>query len=243
MKPYGLAGLVATNMLAMTAMPTILTHAQEPAAQELQTKKQMEDFVAKASTAADHEQLRKHFLAMAAQYKADAETHAAMAARYKRNPGNPNRQTGANPAAHCDQVARQLSAASASATELAKLQERMATEAPTTSKVPGTHPSLPMAEPRYPDLLPATQAEELVGDAKTPADHAKLAKHFAAEATKLSADADRHAAMAAGFRTADQRGNLAAAASHCDRLAQQIRGAAQGVRELSTHHERLAAAK
>ncbi len=37
---------------------------------------------------------------------------------------------------------------------------------------------------KSPDLLTATQVRELVASAKTPADHTKLSKHFAALAAK-----------------------------------------------------------
>lgn len=241
MKRLGLHGLVIASVLSLTATATVLSAAQGSDSQDLQTRKQMEEFVAKASTPADHTALSKHFLDMAAKYKADADTHTAMAARYRRNPGNPNRPTGGDPGAHCDHVAHQAREAAATATELAKLHERMAAEAPkTSSTAPVTHPSLPMAEPRFPDLLPAKQAEELVAAAKTPADHTKLAKHFVAESAKFTSDANRHAAMAAGYR-ANSRGTLASAASHCDHLVQQTREAAKAARDLATYHEGLAA--
>ena len=229
-------GLYAIAALALSTLPSVLS-----AGQEHLTTKQMEELVAKASTPADHTQLSKHFLEMAAKYQADAEAHVGMAARYRGNPGPP-RRTGGDPAIHCDLIVRRAREAATSATELAKHHEHMAAEAPKTdSKAPMSHAAMPMAEPRFPDLLPAKQVQELIATAKTPADHMKLGKHFAAEAARYTADANRHAAMAAGYRGANQRGNLEAAASHCDRLAQQIRDAATAAREMGKYHEGLAA--
>lgn len=229
-------GIYAVAMLGLAALPAVLS-----AGQDQMTAKQMEDLVAKASTPADHTQLSKHFLEMAAKYKADAETHGGMAARYRRNPGPP-RRTGGDPAIHCDLIARRAREAATSATELAKHHEHMAAGAPKTdSMAPMTHGAMPMAEPRFPDLLVAAKVQELIATAKTSADHMQLGKHFAAEAARYTADANRHAAMAAGYRGANQRGNLEAAASHCDRLVQQIRDAATAARELGKYHEGLAA--
>src|SRR5438128_2489557 len=50
------------------------------------------------------------------------------------------------------------------------------------------------------DLLTSKQVKELIANAKTPADHVKLQKHFLALATKYEADADEHAAEAQAYR-------------------------------------------
>ena len=211
--------LIATSPL-WAAMPA-------SDSQDVRTNEQMEELVAKASTAADHELLRKHFLDMASSYESEARIHSVMA-------GSDSRTRGAH-----DLLARQARKAAATATELAELHARMATEVG-TSPQEGTHQALPMAEPRYPDLLSAEQARELVASAKTPADHAKLSKHFAAEAARLTDDSRRHAAMATGYRTGDQRGSLAAAADHCARLVRETKDAAKAASQLSKHHAALA---
>ena len=229
-------GLYGVVLLALAGLPSVISAGQDQMA-----TKRMEDLVAKASTRTDHTQLSKHFVDMAARYTADAETHGAMAARYRANPGPP-RRTGGDPAIHCDLIARRAREAAASATELAKHHEHMAAEAPKAdSKAPTTHAAMPMAESRVPDLLAHKQVQELIATAKTSADHMKLGKHFEAEAVRYTADADRHAAMAAGYRNTDQRGNLQAAVNHCERLVQQIRDAASAARELRKYHEGLAA--
>ncbi len=232
MKKFGLYAVVISGLLGLSVLS---------AAQDLRTTKQMEEFVAKASTPADHTQLSKHFMEMAAKYKADADTHVAMAASYRRNPGPPRRI--GDPGAHCDHLAHQARESATAATELAKFHERLAAEGPTSNaQAPTNRATLSMPEVRYPDLLTAKQAQELVESAKTPADHMKLSKHFAAEAASYTADTNRHAAMAAGYR-GNPRPGISSAAIHCDRLVQQTRDAATAARELSTYHEQLAAAK
>lgn len=81
---------------------------------------------------------------------------------------------------------------------------------------------------------------ELIVTAKTPAEHGKLSKQFAAESARYTAEADRHAAMAAGYRAnPNRRGGDPAI--HCDRFVQQMRDAGTAARELATYHERVAA--
>ena len=210
------------------------------AAQDLRTTKQMQEFVSSASTAADHTQLSKHFLEMAAQYRADAETHTAMALSYRSNPGPPRGGGGDAAGAHCDRLARQAREAATTATELAIFHERLAAEGPESdAQAPTNRPTLSMPELKYPDLLTAKQAQELVASAKTPADHVKLGKHFAAEAARYTVDANSHVGMAAGYR-GNPRPGLSSAADHCDRLIQQMREAAAAARALATYHEQLA---
>jgi hypothetical protein len=97
------------------------------------------------------------------------------------------------------------------------------------------------------DLLTNKQVTELVANAKTPADHIKLQKHFLALAAKYEADADEHVAEAQAyrknptFRETKSPGGPATAA-HCDRFAELTREAAKEARELASAHEHMAAA-
>ena len=225
---------VFSGLLTLAGVTTV-----RAAAQDLRTIKEMEEFVAKASTPAEHSQLAKHFLEMAAKYKADADTHTAMAAKYRSYPA-PLRRTGGDPGAHCDHLAHQGREAATTASELAKYHDRLATEGPNSGAQPPTTRTLKMPEVRYPDLLSDKEAQELVASAKMPADHAKLGKHFAAKAASYTADAQRHAAFAAGYRS-NTRSSTAFAADHCDRLVKQTREAASAARELSTYHQSLGA--
>ena len=232
MKTFGRYAVVISGLLGLAASSSVLS-AQEP-----RTTKQMEEFVSKASTPAEHTQLSKHYLDMAAKYKADADAHAAMAASYRRNP-RPPRAAG-DPGAHCDRVARLAQESAATATELAQYHERMAAEGPkSNAPAPASRTALPMPEIRFPDLLTAKQVEDLVASAKTPADHMKLSKHFAAEAASYTADANLHTAMAAGYR-GNPRPGMSSEAVHCSRLAQQTKEAAAAARELAAHHEQMA---
>ena len=230
---------VTTFLFVLSAI-AVLTGVRVPlAAQDLRTTKQMEEFIAKASTPAEHAQLRDHFQEMAGKYKADADTHTAMAASYRRNPGPP-RRVGGDPGAHCDHLAHQAREAATTASELAKYHERLATEGPNSGARPPSARPLKMPELRYPDMLSDKEAQELVASAKTPADHARLGKHFAAKAASYTADADRHATFAAGYRS-NTRSTTVSAADHCDRLVKQTREAAAAARELSTYHQGLGA--
>jgi hypothetical protein len=50
------------------------------------------------------------------------------------------------------------------------------------------------------DLLTSKQVKELVTNAKTPADHVKLQKHFLALAAKYEAEAADHVELAGAYR-------------------------------------------
>lgn len=98
------------------------------------------------------------------------------------------------------------------------------------------------------DLLTAKQVKELVANAKTPADHTKLGKHFSALAAKYEADAAEHVELGAVYRKTPgaaetKRPGAPDTAIHCDRFAQLARDAAKEARDLATAHEHMAAAK
>lgn len=171
----------------------------------------------KASTPAEHAQLRRHYLDMVAIYTADADAHVAMAKAARRNPGNANRPAIADPAAQMDRIAQRAREAAATARELATYHEGLSAGAPKSeARTPTPHPAMPMAQ---------VDVVELIVTAKTPAEHGKLSKQFAAEAARYTEDADRHAAMAAGYRAnPNRRGGDPAI--HCDRFVQQVNDAA-----------------
>jgi len=105
------------------------------------------------------------------------------------------------------------------------------------------------AQPRKStDMLPSTQVKELVSNAKTPADHLKLSKHFSALAAKYETEAAEHAEEARAYRknpTFMESKNPGGprTAAHCDRFADLMRQAAKEARELATAHEHMATAK
>lgn len=96
------------------------------------------------------------------------------------------------------------------------------------------------------DLLTAKQVTALVANAKTPADHTKLSKHFSALAAKYEADAAEHVALSAVYRKTPgaaetKRPGGPETAVHCDRFAQLARNAAKEARDLAAAHKHMAA--
>ena len=97
-------------------------------------------------------------------------------------------------------------------------------------------------------LLTSKQVKELVANAKTPADHMKLNKHFLALAAKYEAESTDHVDLAKVYRknpgASETKRPLAPdTAAHCDRFAEVTRDAAKAARDLAADHERMAAAK
>ena len=102
-------------------------------------------------------------------------------------------------------------------------------------------------ESKSTDLLPLKQVQELVTNAKTPADHTKLQKHFLALAAKYEADAAEHAELAKTYLK-PQTGRLAPGspkkrADHCDQLTMSLRHAAKEARDLAGDHAQMATLK
>jgi hypothetical protein len=100
---------------------------------------------------------------------------------------------------------------------------------------------------KSPDLLSSKQVQELAANATTPADHAKLQKHFLAQAANYEVEAAEHVALAQTYRKPPtgrlMPGSATKRAEHCDRLAQLFRDAARGARELASEHALMATAK
>jgi len=90
-----------------------------------------------------------------------------------------------------------------------------------------------------PAVLNVLELRQLVASAE-PADHARLGAHFAALAAQYTGEADRHTAMAKSFAGNPNRSGAVSASTHCARLARLNSEAAATLRELATHHERLA---
>jgi hypothetical protein len=99
-----------------------------------------------------------------------------------------------------------------------------------------------------PDLLTKKQVKELIANAKTPADHVRLQKHFLALAATYDAEADQHAAEADAYRRNGEvmhsKNALLAPGTvlHCERFAELDRKAAKEARALAAAHERRAVA-
>jgi len=95
------------------------------------------------------------------------------------------------------------------------------------------------AETRQAGTLNVLQVRQLIASAQ-PADHARLAVHFAVLADRYAADAKRHEALANAFVGSPSR-YVARGNPHCRRLAELNVQSAATLRELAEHHERLAA--
>ena len=98
------------------------------------------------------------------------------------------------------------------------------------------------------DLLTAKQVNALVATAKTPADHMKLSKHYAALAARYDAEANDHEVLAKVYKSGpnaaeSKRPGAPDTAVHCDRLGQLARDAAKEARALAAAHEQMAAEK
>jgi hypothetical protein len=90
---------------------------------------------------------------------------------------------------------------------------------------------------------PEQEMDEMIGSAKTAADHEALAAKYESEAEKLLGQSERHERMGAryaGIEIGGAKGPKFAA--HCKALAEDFRNAAQENRELAALHRELAAA-
>lgn len=101
----------------------------------------------------------------------------------------------------------------------------------------------PAIEPK--GSLSAQQVKALVANAKTPADHIKLARHYAAMAEKHEADATEHEALAAEYKRNPRLGSSKHpmgpdTAEHCKHYAEHCREAAKEMRAMSAAHEQMA---
>ena len=94
-------------------------------------------------------------------------------------------------------------------------------------------------------MLEPKEVKALVANAKTPADHLKLAHHYTMMADKHEAEAKEHEALAVEYAKNPQ---IAAVkhtmspntAEHCKYLAGHCRKAAEEMRALAAAHEEMA---
>jgi hypothetical protein len=100
------------------------------------------------------------------------------------------------------------------------------------------------AQPSKADRLSKKQVRELIVNAKTPADHERLAKHYDYVAAEKEADAVEHDELFKIYgglpANMPKAGWMPHAGSHCSRLAAAARNAAVEARELAKLH-RMAA--
>lgn len=89
-------------------------------------------------------------------------------------------------------------------------------------------------------ILNTLEVQKLVASSE-PADNAKLSAHFSALADRYAGDAKRHEAMARAVVASPNRNSSGAGMSaHCRKLAELNNQSATTLRELATHHQKLA---
>ena len=104
-----------------------------------------------------------------------------------------------------------------------------------------------LAAPASSGLLTNKEALALAMSAKTPADHAKLQKHFLALAVRYDTEATDHTGLAEAERKNPNPGShfpgsASRRAEHCDRLSASFKEAAKDAREVASEHEKMATA-
>ena len=162
------------------------------------------------------------FSTEAARHRSEAAALRAVPnASESKRPGSPGT------AVHCDRIADRLEKAAGAAPAYAN---------PAAPAIAQSNPG---------DILSGKEVRDLIANAKTPAEHRKLAKHFAAIAARYEADAVDHVAEAKAYRSApnaaeSKRPGSPDTAAHCDRLADAARNAATAARELARDHEQMA---
>lgn len=101
----------------------------------------------------------------------------------------------------------------------------------------------PAAEPM--GEMKSKEVRALVANAKTPADHMRLSRHYAAMAVKHDAEAQEHEVLAAEYTKNAQLGAskhpmAPNTAEHCKFYAEHCRNAAKEMRAMSATHEEMA---
>lgn len=94
-------------------------------------------------------------------------------------------------------------------------------------------------------VLSSKEVKTLLTNAKTPADHMKLARHFAAKAAQHVADAKEHEELAVEYKQNPRLGSSKRpmgpdTAEHCQYYAEHCRKAAQEMRAMAAMHEEMA---
>jgi len=94
-------------------------------------------------------------------------------------------------------------------------------------------------------MLKSKEVKALVANAKTPADHMKLAGHFNAMAEKHEAEALEHEALAVEYTRNPRMGSSKTpmspnSAEHCKYFAEHCRKAANEMRAMAAEHEEMA---
>jgi hypothetical protein len=101
----------------------------------------------------------------------------------------------------------------------------------------------PAQQPK-PEHLSKQQLNTLIADAKTPAEHQRIAQYFDAEAAKYAAEAKEHEGLAqaylkSGPASAKYPGGMQTF-SHCESMSKSLQKAAENARQLASDHQQMA---
>jgi hypothetical protein len=177
----------------------------------------------------DNARLAAHFTALADRYAAEAKRHTSMAQSFV---GNPTRNLGTGMSAHCRQLANLNTQSAAELRELASYHQKLASGATATPPAAGARLEGAAGAPAPTDQ----ELNAMAAKASTPADHRGLEEYFLTLATRYTADANEHIAMANTYRGA----RIAQAAVHCDRLVKLSKDEARDATEAAAMHKQLA---
>ena len=121
-RDYAIAALVVIGFAA--SVPLLAQQSSD-----LLTKKEVHELAMTAKTPAEHANLQKHFLALAAKYDAEAADHADLAQVYRTPQTGGRLMPGSSKlrAEHCDRLSTSLKEAAKDARELASEHGKMAT--------------------------------------------------------------------------------------------------------------------
>jgi hypothetical protein len=183
-----------------------------------------------STTPGDQAKLAAHFTALAERHAAEAITHRKMAEAY---PGNP-RGGGREMLAHCRHLTDLESKAAVTLRELAAHHAALAAGGTSTAPAKGAKYQAGAGAHQPSDA----ELAALAAKAASAADHRTLQDYFLTLAKRSDAEAADHAGMAASYRAVK---TLTAMASHCDRLASEIREVAGESRAAAAMHGTLAA--
>lgn len=217
--------------LAVAAVAA-LTFAASGAAQErasgLLNNLEVRQLVARAEPG-DQAQLSAHFTALAGRYATEAKRHISMSQSVI---GNPSRNLGTGMSAHCKQLANLNTQSETTVRELATYYAQLASGTPARLPKDGTRFQSGAGAPEP----TAKELNALAAKASTPAEHRGLAEYFLTLATRYTADANEHVALAQAHRGT----RMEQATMLHDHLASLSRDAAKEATAAAEMHKQLA---
>ena len=206
-----LFALTANQMLAAQSKPTPLSAAE------------VNQLISHGEPA-DHARLSAHFTALADRQAADAKLHAAMQQAYSSS----TKAAALGMSNHCKALVSRSQQSAATMRELSAYHSNLAGGV-TIQRGPG------LLQPTGPRPTDAELAR-LAARAETAADHRSLAAYFTSMATRYEREAADHAAYAKTWRGLTRNSSAPTQAASHDRVAEQLREAANEARTAASMH-------